>query len=222
MTIIGEPQRTYLHTRHKKAYNIKYSIYDFISKQIKPQARILEMFGGIGINTYFVTKNADPKLLRAYEVDPICAEFLQKTYQNDSRVEIIEGDCFNECEDFDYTYIDGSNFSASNLSQYVGIFEILSKMTGEVFITDSGYFKFKFIKTEERPSQIREYYETYNRIFKNFYGLHIDTVYLGNEFAVMWLVRNPTLIQLEDYKIETTEWQKVTTKYDSFIWKKEN
>jgi len=220
MPVIGEPQRTYLHKRHKKAYNIKYSIYDFIAKQLKPQARILEMFGGIGINTYFVTKHANPKLLRAYEVDSLCAEFLQQTYKDDSRVEIIEGDCFHEHEDFDYIYIDGSNFSASNLSQYVGIFEMLSKMTGDVFITDSGYFKFKFIKTDKRPAEIREYYESYNRIFQ-IYGLHIDTVYLGNEFAVIALVRNPTLLQLEDYKIETTEWKKVTTKYDSFIWNKE-
>jgi len=219
MSKIGEPQRTYLQQRHKKAYNIKYAIYDSISTIIKPDSRILEMFGGIGINTYFLMKNSNPKLLRTYEIDPICAEFLKVTYKDRANVEVIEGDCFNECEDFNYIYIDGSNFSASNLSQYVPIFKILSKMTGEVFITDSGYFKFRYIKPERRPTEIREYYEYYNRLL-NEYGLHIEMVCFGNEFAVLHLVRTPTLMVFETCLEETTEWQKVVLKFDSFLWKR--
>jgi hypothetical protein len=218
MAIIGEPQRTYLHKRHKKAYNIKYSIYELISKQINPQARILEMFGGIGINTYFLMKNANPKLLRIYEIDSVCANFLKDTYKDNANVEVIEGDCFNECEDFDYIYIDGSNFSASNLSQYIPIFNMLSKMTGQVFITDSGYFKFRYMKPDKRDKAIQEYYENYDKVF-NTYGMSLGTVYEGNEFAVLSLAKglNNSLTYWK-YTNETVEWKKVTTKYDSFIW----
>lgn len=219
MTIIGEPQREYLHKRHKKAYNIKYSIYDAISHGVKKDSRILEMFGGIGINTYFLMKNASPSLLKIYEIDSICADFLKETYKDNNRVEVIEGDSINEIEDFDYIYIDGSNFSASNLSQYVEVFEALKHKHAEVFITDSGYFKFKFIKQAERPKLIKEYYQHYDRIFQ-VYNMFLDTVNIGNEFAVLWLSRSkPKEILMNYWTDETTEWKKVVTKYDSYIWK---
>jgi len=218
MSKIGEPQRTYLQQRHKKAYNIKYSIYDTISKNIKQDSRILEMFGGIGINTYFLMKNANPKLLRSYEIDPICADFLKATYKDKANVEVIEGDCFNEREDFDYIYIDGSNFSASNLSQYVPIFEMLSKMTGKVFITDSGYFKFRYLKPDKRDSAIFDYYDYYDKVF-NSYGMSLGTVYEGNEFAVLSLARGlNNSLTFNKYTNETMEWEKVLTKFQSFLW----
>lgn len=218
MTIIGEPQRLYLSKRHKKAYNIKYDIYEFVSNNIQKNCRILEMFGGIGIMTHFLVENAAPFLDRVYEIDPLCADFLKKTYNGYENVEIIEGDSFQESLDFDYIFIDGSNFSASNMETYKPLLELLSLKSGEVFITDSGYFHMRYTKAAERPEAIQKYYDNYKQIFLK-YGLNLSKVFIGNEFAVLHLVREPVPNMLfQFWTDETKEWEKTVTKFNSFQW----
>jgi len=67
-----------------------------LTKQVKPNETIVDMFAGIGYFSIFIAKYCKPKEIYAIDINPEALEFLRKNvWLNDveSRIEILQGDC---------------------------------------------------------------------------------------------------------------------------------
>jgi tRNA wybutosine-synthesizing protein 2 len=67
-----------------------------LTKFIKPEETIVDMFSGIGYFSIFIAKYCKPKEIYAIDINPEALEFLRKNiWINDveNRIEILQGDC---------------------------------------------------------------------------------------------------------------------------------
>lgn len=67
-----------------------------LTKIIKPNETIVDMFSGIGYFSIFIAKYCKPKEVYAIDINPEALEFLRKNiWINDveSRIEVLQGDC---------------------------------------------------------------------------------------------------------------------------------
>lgn len=67
-----------------------------LTKQVKPNEIIVDMFSGIGYFSIFIAKYCKPKEIYAIDINPEALEFLRKNIwlnNVESRIEILQGDC---------------------------------------------------------------------------------------------------------------------------------
>ena len=67
-----------------------------LTKQVKPNETIVDMFSGIGYFSIFIAKYCRPKKIYAIDINPEALEFLRKNAwinNVENRIEILQGDC---------------------------------------------------------------------------------------------------------------------------------
>jgi hypothetical protein len=202
-------QISYLGTRNK-TYCQKYSIMDFIGRtKLKDSTKILELFGGIGITSFFIMKSITPSKHTILEIHDDCIERLNERYPNS---EILKEDAFtfDRMEEYDYIFIDAALFGQGRLDKFKPILDRIAKCKAEVIITDLGFWKFSFVKKEKWAVEVPIYFAKWKEIFKTF-NLNITDAFYTHDFAILCLDRDSTKyttpVNVVCWEKETSEWR---------------
>jgi len=193
-------------------YNQKYSILDYIFNEWKSSTNVIELFGGIGITSYFIRKHITPKLHTILEIHDDCIKELKARYP---KLDIRKQSAFDfdEYSNYDYVLIDAGEFSQSKfyIKRFNTIFDKLKNYNPDMVVTDLGFWKFSFVKKEKWDVEVPKYFEAYQKLFKQ-YNFFIKKAYYTHDFSILYLTKLPVEIDIKKWDKTTHEWRNVLVK----------
>jgi len=190
-----DSQLNYL-SKRGKSYNQKYGILSEIIQYLPKDKKVIELFGGVGITSYFIQKYLSPTQLVINELDDRCIEILKKF----NNVTVKKEDSFySDIKEYDIVFVD-SNFTKKMFKKFDGIFRGIKDT---LILTETGIFNLVFNK---KLSQ-EEYFKDYEKLFSK-YGLYLHKVYYTHSFSIMEIQKTFSLGPIiYKHTNEDTEWK---------------
>jgi hypothetical protein len=207
--VYGEEMKTtdsqidYL-SKRGKTYNYKYSILsDIMELFLHQDKNVIELFGGVGITSYFIQKQLNPRTHVINEVDDRCINALKEIQEDtpllDGAVIKKEDSFFCDIKDYDIVFAD-SNFTKKMFGKFDGIFR---NIKNTLVLTETGVFNLTFNKT----TTAEDYFKDYQERFKK-YGLYLHCAFYTHTFSIMLLKKIPLeKAIITKYTNENTEWK---------------
>lgn len=194
-------------------YNKKYTIIEHIVKDWKDGCSIVELFGGVGITTFFIRKHVKPKLHTILDINKDCISELKAKYP-DADIRLQSAHDFDEFEKYDYVLFDPVEFSLPKIKElrFDCIFE---RMVGDkphtMILTDLGFFVFTFIKREKWDSELKKFVDRYNSVFSQ-YGFYINRLFYANEFSQIEFMKGERTPELIYWTTSSPKWRQALLK----------
>lgn len=161
---LEQSQLDYLSKRGKN-YDKKYYMFESLLNKIPKISSVIELFGGVGIETYYLKKYCkDINIHYIIEKDNECYNILKNTYPH---INVLNEDTFNfeYNDEIDLLIVD-STFTKTN---YKDIVNLIHKFNCKyIILTNTGVFNVKFNKNIS--------YDEYWDNLKN--QLQLDNLYL--------------------------------------------
>jgi len=204
MKTVEKSQLFYLKKR-KIDYNRKYYIIKQIVLSLKPKSKVLELFGGVGITTFFIQKYMLPKVHKIIELDYECFEKLKHNFNTCTILNLDSFKIKEKWNDYDYIFYDYA-FTPKKIND----FNRFTNYKGTLIVTDTGIFHLLFSKEKN----VIEYFTDLNSKF-NKIQLYINKVFYTHKFSIILISNNKTEIVIEDANkyVYDNEWKKYVDKY---------
>jgi len=141
--MIGEKSQLEYLFKRQKNYDRKYGMFvNIIESVVGQEIDVLELFGGVGIQTYLLDLFTKPKFHTVVERDEHCLRILG--YFNKNK-DVIEGDAFEYDHDFEYDLaILDSGMNKSNTDKHIKLLKNVKAK--KIIITETGVYNVKFHK----------------------------------------------------------------------------
>jgi hypothetical protein len=141
--MIGEKSQLEYLFKRQKSYDKKYGMFTrLLEGVVSTEINVIELFGGVGIQTYLLDLFTKPKKHTVVERDEHCLRILK--YLNKDK-EVIEGDAFDygDVAEYDLAVLD-CFMNKGNMDKYIKLLKGIKAK--KYIITETGVFNVKFHK----------------------------------------------------------------------------
>lgn len=204
---LEQSQLDYLKERGSN-YDRKYRMFELLLNELPNKLdRVIELFGGVGIQSYYLQQNKEIKNHIAIDQDERCNIIAKNLIPC---IERINCDCFNyqTQEKVDLLVCD----SVFNNKEFDNIINLINKFNFDYLIlTNTGVFNVRFNK----QMSYEQYWNTLASRMES-HGLYINKIVYSCDFGLMLVKKTkPTNIIVE--KLNNNDVSKIWRKYTKEI-----
>ena len=196
MTEMQQSQLDYI-SKRRNDYNHKYAIASqYIDRFVTEDSKVLELFGGIGIMSWFISKKK-PSLHIINDYDLRCYDYLVNRFPNKTitQIDVFTGEhSYGEFDDFDNVFLDCNTFTPKNIDDFKLIFSCFPvDWKGNVFLTETGIF---YITHFQKKKTVEEYYESMRVLIRQHFNMELVEVQHWSKFSIMRLSKSKEKLKI--------------------------
>ncbi len=157
--LIGEKSQLEYLSKRNKSYDKKYGMFFKIIENLSVK-RVLELYGGIGIQTHYLEKFKKINSHKIIERNQECYKILKSSFPN-KEIILADNRDLKYKETYDLTVLD-SGMNASNFNETIKLIENIDSKY--FIITETGAFRVKFNKNLNHEDHYKNIIEKFNSV----------------------------------------------------------
>ncbi|MDP2926137.1 MAG: hypothetical protein Q8N99_07205 [Nanoarchaeota archaeon] len=180
--MIGEKSQLEYLSKRGNSYDKKYGMFFNLLEGLNVE-KVLELFGGVGIQTYYLENHKNITSHTIIERNEECFKILSFMFPN-KKIILSDNRVVEYREDYDLVVLD-SGMNKSNFNETI---ELMKRINSKYFIiTETGAFRVKFKKDLSHEVHYQEVIQKLNsfgyKVEKVLYEYNYGLILINNDFV---------------------------------------
>ncbi|MFH1585967.1 MAG: hypothetical protein ABIB79_04320 [archaeon] len=194
--MIGEKSQLEYLAKRNKSYDKKYGMFFALLEGLNVE-RVLELFGGVGIQTYYLENHKKITQHTIIERNEECFKILKSMFPN-KEIILSDNRVLEYKEEYDLVILD-SGMNKSNFNETI---ELMKRINSKCFIiTETGAFRVKFKKNfshEDHYKEVIKKLDSFNyKVEKVLYEYNYGLILINNNFLGIPTINRNTFSNIE-------------------------